>query len=115
MPSGVREVQTYVPPRLPSTRATNLGTPVVRAQSDDAPPAVRIPTPEELGLGKKTADEPLDWTTVERKLDAAGVSSYQMERTSTGFKFTCKLASRSIAGVGASRGDAVRQALEQIR
>lgn len=62
-----------------------------------------------------SADDPLDWATVERKLDAAGVSSYQMERTPAGFKFTCKLASRSIAGVGASRADAVRQVLDQIR
>jgi hypothetical protein len=107
--------QTYVPPRLQSPLASNQSKPVVRAQSDGAPPAVRIPTPEELGLGKKLTEEALDWSTVERKLDSAGVSSYQMERTSTGFKFTCKLASRSIAGVGASKADAVRQVLDQIR
>lgn len=107
-----------MPPRLPSPLAAgNQSKPVIRAQSDDAPP-LRIPSPEELGLGHHhvvTSDEPIDWATIERKLDSAGVTSYQMERTATGFKFTCKLASRSIAGAGNSRAEAVRQVLDQIR
>jgi hypothetical protein len=111
----VRAEQQYVPPRLPSPLASNQSRPVIRAQNDDAPPAVRIPTPEELGLGKRLTEESLDWSTVERMLDSAGVTSYQMERTATGFKFTCKLASRSVAGVGPSKAEAVRQVLDQIR
>jgi hypothetical protein len=109
----------YVPPKLPSTRAAGAHEkPIVRAQSDDSgPPTIRIPTPEELGLGSPTlvtGDEPLDWALVERRLDAAGVTGYQMEKTSAGFRFTCQLPSGVVTGRGATKPEAVRQALAQL-
>jgi hypothetical protein len=66
---------------------------VARGQSDDRPPAVRIPTPEELGLGTAklvAGDEPVDWSMVERRLDAAGVTGFQVEKTTAGYRFTCQ-------------------------
>jgi hypothetical protein len=107
-----------VPPKLESPRAPGARPqPVIRAQSDDAPPTVRIPTPDELGLGVPkivAGDEPLDWSMVERKLDAANVSTYQMDKTASGFAFTCKAAGGTVSGRGASRAEAVRQALAQL-
>jgi len=89
---------------------------VVRAQIDDAaPPTIRIPTPEELGLGATVAgDDVLDWSIVERRLDAAGATGYQVEKTSTGFRFTCQLPSGAVTGRGATKPQAVRQALAQL-
>lgn len=108
--------QTYVPPRLESPRASAPKL-VARGQSDDAPPAIRIPTPEELGLGTGrlvTGDEPLDWSMVEKKLDAAGATGYQVEKTGTGFRFTCQLPSGAVTGRGATKGEAVRNTLAQL-
>jgi len=85
---------------------------------EDKAPVVRIPTPEELGIGGQhvatVAGESLDWTMVERKLDAAGATGYQMEKTADGFRFTCKLASGPVAGRGATKGEAVRNAMARL-
>jgi hypothetical protein len=101
---------------LPSVRdqAPKL---VARGQTDDRPPAVRIPTPEELGIGGTklvVGDEPVDWSMVERRLDAAGVTGFQVEKTANGYRFTCQLASGVVTGRGASKGEAVRNALSQL-
>lgn len=109
-------VQTYLPPRLPSPRdaAPKL---LARGQSDDRPLSIRIPTPEELGIGAKklvAGDEPVDWAMVERKLDAAGLTGFQIEKTTTGFRFTCQLPSGAVTGRGATKGEAVRNALGQL-
>jgi hypothetical protein len=107
-----------MPPRLESPRATAPASkPVVRGQNNDDPAPVRIPTPEELGLGPKkivSGDEPLDWTLVERRLDSAGVTGYQMEKTADGYQFTCQLAAGPVSGRGSSKNEAVREALFQL-
>jgi len=110
----------YVPPKLESSRALAPKTqPIARGQSDDnSTTTLRIPTPEELGLGTRklvTGDEPLDWALVERKLDAAGVTAYQMEKTSNGFRFTCQLTAGPVSGRGGSKNEAVRNALAQLK
>ena len=51
---------------------------------------------------------------VEHRLDAAGVTGFQVEKTATGFRFTCQLPSGAVAGRGATRGEAVRNALAQL-
>jgi len=107
----------YVPPKLASTRGAEGKALVARGQMEDAQTALRIPTPEELGIGHAKAaaiSEPLDWSMVERKLDAVGATGYQMEKTAEGFRFTAKLSSGPVAGRGASRGEAVRNALSQL-
>ena len=118
-----QQARAYVPPRLPSPRdaapksrdaAPKL---IARGQSDDIPPAVRIPTPEELGVGTArlvAGDEAVDWTMVERRLDAAGATGYQVEKTTSGYRFTCQLPSGVVTGRGASKGEAVRGALAQL-
>lgn len=91
---------------------------IARGQSDDRPPAVRIPTPEELGIGGTNlvrGDEPVDWSMVERKLDAAGVTGFQVEKAATGYRFTCQLPSGAVTGRGATRGEAVRNAVAQLK
>jgi hypothetical protein len=108
-----------MPPKLPSTRGSGAKSPIVaRGQMDDKAPIVRIPTPEELGFGGQkvtsVTSESLDWAMVERKLDAAGATGYQMEKTSDGFRFTCKIASGPVAGRGATKVEAVRHALAQL-
>jgi hypothetical protein len=109
-------VHTYVPPRLPSPRDAAPKV-LARGQSDDAPPAIRIPTPEELGIGTArlgNGDETLDWNVVERRLDAAGVTGFQVEKTTNGFRFTCRSASGAVTGRGGSKAEAVRSALAQL-
>lgn len=108
--------QTYIPPRLPSSRDTAPKM-VARGQKDESAPAVRIPSPEELGMATMKivhGNEPLDWSMVERKLDRSGVTGFQLDKTDTGFRFTCKLATGSVAGRGATKGEAVRTALAQL-
>ena len=126
-----------MPPRLPSPFKPG-GAPTVRGQDDDAPArppvriptpdelaatpkaAVRIPSPEELGLGEVgekvvTGDEPLDWSMVERKLDAVGAAGYGMEKAATGFRFTVQLPTGPVVGRGATKAEAVRNALRLIK
>ena len=115
-PRAPTPTMTYVPPRLPSPRdaAPKL---VARGQNDDTRPTIRIPTPEELGIGERklvNGDESLDWNMVERRLDAAGVSGFQVEKNTTGFRFTCQLPTGSITGRGTSKAEAVRNALAQL-
>lgn len=112
----VAQAPAYVPPRLPSTRDTAPKT-VARGQSDDRPVALRIPTPEELGIGSAklvAGNESIDWSMVERKLDAAGVTGFQVEKTTSGYRFICQSPTGTVAGRGATRGEAVRNALAQL-
>lgn len=51
---------------------------------------------------------------VERKLDAAGVTGFQIEKSETGYRFSCQLASGPVTGRGATKGEAVRSALAQL-
>jgi hypothetical protein len=127
-----------MPPKLPSPLASSP-KPVTRAQSDDKVASLRIPTPEELGLGAPVSPtrergavdplsrveltdapkllsghEPLDWTMVERKLDAAGVTAFHVEKTAGGFHFVCRLPKGEVTGRGATRVEAIRQALAQL-
>ena len=116
MPRAQAPVMTYVPPRLPSPRDAAPKV-LARGQSDDAPAAIRIPTPEELGIGTArlvSGDEAIDWNMVERRLDAAGVTGFQVEKTTSGFRFTCQLGSGAVTGRGASKAEAVRNALAQL-
>ena len=116
IPAPVAQAPAYVPPRLPSTRDRGPNM-VARGKSDDRTPALRIPTPDELGIGTAKlagGDEPVDWNLVERRLDAAGVTAFQVEKTGVGFRFTCLLASGAVSGRGATKGEAVRNALAQL-
>ena len=51
---------------------------------------------------------------VERTLDASDVSTYQMDKTASGFAFTCKAAGGTVTGRGTTRAAAIRQALAQL-
>jgi len=107
----------YVPPKLASTRGAEAKPLVARGRMEEARTSLRIPTPEELGIGSAraaTISEPLDWSMVERRLDAVGATGYQMEKTAEGFRFTAKFSSGAVAGRGASKGEAVRDALAQL-
>jgi hypothetical protein len=108
--------QAYVPPRLPSPR-DHAPAMVARGQKDEAAPAVRIPAPEELGIGTQKivhGDGPLDWAMVERKLDRSGVTGFQIEKTEAGYRFTCQLPTGPVTGRGATKAEAVRSALVQL-
>jgi hypothetical protein len=90
---------------------------VARGQIADRPAALRIPTPEELGIGGTklvSGNEAVDWSMVERKLDAAGVTGFQVDKTTSGYRFTCQLASGTVTGRGETRGEAVRNAVAQL-
>ena len=108
------QAPAYVPPKLKPVRTD--AKPLVRAQNeDDGPSPIRIPTPEELGLGgEKAAEETVDWDTIERMLDAAGATGFQVERTSSGYRFTCRVPAGPVTGRGATKPEAVRNALAQL-
>jgi hypothetical protein len=61
-----------------------------------------------------SGDEPLDWSMVERRLDAAGATGFLVEKTTTGFRFTCQVPAGPITGRGTTRPEAVRNALAQL-
>jgi hypothetical protein len=105
-----------MPPKLPSGVAARPVKPIVRGQEPDAL-GIRIPTPEELGVDSKLAksDSPIDWSMVERRLDSLGATSFQLEKTATGFQFSCRLPLRTIVGRGATKGEAVRHALALVQ
>ena len=109
---------TYMPPKLPSPLTASPLTPLARGQIDDAPAALRIPSPSELGISNRASaisDDPIDWKMLEKRLDAAVGSSFQIEKTADGFRFVCQLPSGAIAARGATKAEAVRQGLSQLR
>jgi hypothetical protein len=105
-----------MPPKLQSTRRANESKPIVRAQNSESAP-LRVPTPEELGLGKQSSvrDQPIDWAMVERRLDTLGATSFHLEKTTSGFRFDCELPSGKVTGLGTSKGEAVRNALAKVQ
>ena len=112
MPRSPSAALAYVPPKLQSTRAATP-KPSARGQGDEETlSSVRIPTPDELGIGR--AEELFDWSVVERKLDAAGATGFQVERTTTGYRFTCQVPAGAVTGRGATKPEAVRNALAQL-
>ena len=104
-----RQQQAYVPPKLPST--------VACGQKDDTA-GVRIPSPEELGIAAArnvvTGDESIDWKMVERRMSAAGVKNFQIDKAGDKFSCVCQLATRDVIGQGATRAEAVRNAASQL-
>lgn len=98
----------YVPPKLKSA-----SKPLARGQKDE-PPAMRLPTPEELGLKAQPVGETLDWAKVERRLESLRATGFQVERTGDGFRCSVQLNGRTIAGSGVTRADAVRSVMSQI-
>jgi len=83
---------------------------------DEGPSALKIPSPEELGLGtaKVTANDPIDWSMVERRMDQLGVTGYQMQKAEDGFRFSIEIRGKTVIGRGASKAAAVRSAFAQV-
>ena len=116
MPYAQAPAQAYIPPRLdtPRTAAPKL---LARGQMDNVPPAVRIPTPEEVGLASSkitTAGESMDWSMVERRMKAVGATSYKFEKTASGHRCTLELPTGPIVGHGETKEAAVRTVLAQL-
>src|SRR5690242_17549425 len=64
----------------------------VRMQSDEAAlsaPPLRMPSPEQLGVGPKTRQAEVDWTAVRTRMTALSVSSFHLQKLEGGFRFTC--------------------------
>jgi hypothetical protein len=83
---------------------------------------VRIPTPEELGVGvpqsASPATPPVDWADTQARLQQLGAVSFQLETLSAGrYRFACWLpgagGAQRVEAVGASEAEAVRSCLEQ--
>jgi len=83
---------------------------------NEDPSAIKIPSPQELGLGniKVSADDPIDWSMVERRMDQLGVTSYQMQKAVDGFRFSIELRGKTVIGRGTSKAAAVRAAFAQV-
>ncbi|MSR53707.1 MAG: hypothetical protein EXS09_10525 [Gemmataceae bacterium] len=63
---------------------------------------------------KVTADDPIDWSMVERRMDQLGVTGYQMQKAADGFRFSIELRGKTVMGRGVSKAAAVRSAFAQI-
>ena len=83
---------------------------------DEGPSPIRIPSPQELGLGnvKIASDDPIDWAMVERRLDQIGATGHQIQKVADGFRFALELSGKTIVGRGSSKAEAVRSAFAQL-
>jgi hypothetical protein len=83
------------------------------------PPAVTVPSPEQLGLAP-VASSGVDWDATRGRLRKLGASCYQIDRLSAGsYRFTCWLPadeagkSYRVEAEGAGETEAVRLCLER--
>jgi hypothetical protein len=91
-------------------------------QNEDVRPArtaLRMPSPEELGLGKSISrrDE-IDWIKVRERVQALGLSSFHLQKLAEGgFRFVClvptKAGDRRVAFDSLSEAEAIDRALTQ--
>lgn len=79
-----------------------------------------MPSPEELGLASRSrsAAAPMDWTAIRQRLDALGISGFQLQRLPNGsFRFSCELptgqGAMPIRGEAPTEEGAVQQVLNQ--
>lgn len=111
--------------------------PLVRAQAPDEPPAaarpapaqsqpmaLRIPSPEELGIGRGDAalasPARVDWSAVHGRLDQLGATCFLMQRNPDGIRVSCLLPagqqgkSRHVEARASSEAEAVRLTLAKV-
>jgi hypothetical protein len=107
------------PPRFPGS--PQQAQPLVRAKGDDEPVAraqpVSLPSPDQLGVGRRSADN-VDWVETHRRLQELGAVGFQLEPAHNGgFCFACLLPSAQpdrpfrVEGQGMTQSEAVRLAL----
>lgn len=55
------------------------------------PDPLRMPSPTELGLSGTAAPkvDAVDWGDIRRRMERLNVTSFQLDRVSAGFRFTC--------------------------
>jgi hypothetical protein len=136
-PAAYRALPAPAAPRPPAAPAVaqaprpNNGL-IVRGQRPDdpieppapprrAPEPVRLPSPEELGVGVgQPAEAGIDWAVVNRRLEALGTVCFQMNKLPQGgWRVTCLVPTgqpdrtRRVEAEAGARADAVRLALEQ--
>jgi hypothetical protein len=105
----------------------SAGTPKVRFQKPDEPPAsertsaakptLTLPPPEDLASNDTTAPADIDLNALYRRLDELGAQSTEVSRTQGGYAFVCKLATADhsrterIEERGVTRAEAARRLL----
>ena len=76
-----------------------------------------MPAPELLGLGGKGEPRDVNWTVVRQRLERLQISSFHLQRISTGFRFSCAVPGRGpiqqVSAEGANEADAIDSALAQ--
>ncbi len=100
------------------TQTTAGATGRVRMQADDPSPSVpplRMPSPEQLGVGPTTRATETDWTAVRKRMEALTVSSFHLQKLDGGFRFTCVVPvageRRKIEADGLTEAEAIDLAL----
>jgi hypothetical protein len=90
----------------------------IRMQSDEAAqgaPPLRMPSPEQLGVGPKTRQAEVNWTTVRTRMESLSVSSFHLQKLEGGFRFTCVVPvageRRKIEADGLTEAEAIDLAL----
>lgn len=107
-----------------SRTAADNRQPQFRMQKGDDSPALppvrpeplRMPSPAELGLGStaRAQTEAVDWADVRRRMERLGVTGFQLDRTATGFRFTCVVDTRRLSADAPTEAEAIHQALARV-
>lgn len=91
-------------------------------QNDEARPVrtvLRMPSPEELGLGaSKSHRDEVDWMKVRERVQALGLSSFHLQKLPEGgFRFVCLVPTKNgdhrIQAESISEAEAIERALTQ--
>jgi hypothetical protein len=107
----------YNPARPPVARAQGPAKPpVARGQiPDEAPRALKMPSPDELGIKLERNNKPLDWDQLRDQLDRLGATSFRLDKDGDGFRFVCVLPSGSVEATGSTEAAAVSAAMAKVR
>ena len=82
---------------------------------DEAPRALKMPSPDELGIKWDKDSKPLDWDQLREQLDRLGATSFRLDKHSDGFRFVCMLPSGSVEATGSTEAAAVSAAMAKVR
>jgi hypothetical protein len=107
----------------PQPRAVR-GVPADEPAPEVRPTRLAIPAPEQMGISASavaaSAETPVDWAAIHRRLDSLGITCFHIERESAGWRVVCLQSCcctpgkhHRIEAQGSSQGEAVQLALEQ--
>ena len=87
------------------------------AEESEATQPLRMPSPDELGVGPKSRAKDVDWSGVRDRMKALSVSSFHLQKLEGGYRFTCVVPvageRRKIEADGLTEAEAIDLALSR--